>query len=117
MLPPATPIEEKFADLGLSPFRLGEKGRYHTSVDARRCAILRLLGGEVGQNALLPCCKAGPAESSVAVPVGDRTGGPREEGSGRAPNPAIPAATLVHYIRCGESHRSACCYPYLYARA
>ncbi len=117
MLPPATPIEEKLADLALSPFRWAEKGRYHTSVDARRCAILRLLGGEFGQNALLPGCKAGPAESSVAVPLGDRTEGPREEGSGRAPNPAIPAAKLLHYIRCGESHRSTCCYPDLYAGA
>ena len=117
MLPPATPIEEKLADLALSPFRWAEKGRCHTSAAGRRCPSLRLPGREFGQNAFLPDCKAGLAESSVAAPLGDRMEGPREEGSGRAPNAAIPAAKLLHYIRCGESHRSTCCYPDLYAGA
>jgi hypothetical protein len=117
MLPPATPIEEKLADLALSPFRWAEKGRCHTSAAGRRCPSLRLPGREFGQNAFLPDCKAGLAESNVAASLGDRMEGPRKEGSGRAPNAAIPAAKLLHYIRCGESHRSTCCYPDLYAGA
>ncbi len=117
MLPPATPIEEKLADLALSPFRWAKKGRCHTSAAGRRCPSLRLPGREFGQNAFLPDCKAGLAESNVAASLGDRMEGPRKEGSGRAPNAAIPAAKLLHYIRCGESHRSTCCYPDLYAGA
>jgi hypothetical protein len=117
MLPPAIPIEEKLADLALSPFRWAEKGRCHPSAAGRRCPSLRLPCREFGQNAFLPDCKAGLAESNVAAPLGYRMEGPREEGSGRAPSAAIPAAKLLHYTRCGESHRSTCCYPDLYAGA
>ena len=117
MLPPATPIEKKLADLAPGTFRSEEKDRCYTSVAGRRRPALSHFGRELGQNAFLPDCKAGLVEPSVAAPLGDRMEGPRKEGSRRAPNAAIPAAELLHYIRCGESHRSTCCYPDLYAGA
>jgi hypothetical protein len=117
MLPPATPIEKQLADLAPSTFRWPEKGRCHTSAAGRRRPALRRFGRELGANAFLLDYEVGFPESSVAAPLGDRMEGPREEGSGRAPNAAIPVAKLLHYIRCGESHRSTCCYPDLYAGA
>jgi hypothetical protein len=65
------------------------------------------------QNTLVP----GHAESDKAASLGVHMDGPRQEGSGRAPNAAIPAARLLHYISRGESHRPTCCYPDLYAGA
>jgi hypothetical protein len=49
--------------------------------------------------------------------LGVHMDGPRQEGSGRTPNAAIPAARLLDYISRGESHRPTCCYPDLYAGA
>ena len=114
MLPPATPIEKKSAALAPSTFRWAEKGRCYPSAAA---AALRRFGRELGQNAFPSDCKVSLVESNVAASLGDRMEGPRKEGSRRAPNAAIPAAELLHYIRCGESHRSTCCYPDLYAGA
>jgi len=95
MLPPATPIEEKLADLALSPFRWAEKGRCHTSAAGRRCPSLRLPGREFGQNAFLPDCKAGLAESNVAASLADRMEGPRKEGSGRAPQRCYSSRQII----------------------
>ncbi len=117
MLPPEKSMQKKLVDLAPSPFRRTEKGRCHNSASGRRRPALTRFGGELGQNAFLPGCNVDLAESSVAAPLGGRMEGPREEGSGRTPNAAIPAAELLHYIRCGESHRSTCCYPDLYAGA
>ncbi len=117
MLPPEKSMQEKLVDLAPGPFRGAKKGRCHNSASGRHRPALTRFGSEVGQSTFLPGCNLDLAESSVAAPLGGRMEGPREEGSGRAPNAAIPAAELLHYIRCGESHRSTCCYPDLYAGA
>jgi hypothetical protein len=117
MLPPEKSMQKKSVDLAPSPFRRTEKGQRHNSASGRRRPASTRFGSELGQNAFLPGCNVDLAELSVAAPLGRRMEGPREEGSSRAPNASIPAAELLHYIRCGESHRSTCCYPDLYAGA
>ena len=57
------------------------------------------------------------AELGIAASLGVDMDGPRQEGSGRTRNAAIPAARLLYYIKFGESHRPTCCYPDLYAGA
>jgi hypothetical protein len=69
------------------------------------------------QTTLVPGRDAGRAESAIAASLGVHMDGPRQEGLGRAPNAAIPAARLLYYISRGESHRPTCCYPDLYAGA
>ena len=56
-------------------------------------------------------------ESWAAVALGGYMDGSREEGSGSAPNAAISAVKLMLYIGNGESHRSTCCHPDIYAGA
>jgi hypothetical protein len=90
MLQPAKSTKRRSANLVLSSFRIDRSVRH------RRSAF---------------------GELSVAAALGVHMDGSREEGSGRAPNAAISAPSIMHYIRGGESHRSTCCHPDLHAGA
>jgi hypothetical protein len=57
----------------------------------------------------------GFGELWIGAALGGYMDGSREEGSGRAPNAAISAVRLMLYTGNGESHRSTCCHPDLYA--
>ena len=113
----AKSMRKKLTDLGSRPFGRKEKGRCNKSTAGRyRYALVRSNSG-LEQTTLVLGRDVGRAESGIAASLGVHMGGPREEGSSRAPNAAIPAARLLQYISRGESHRPTCCYPDLYAGA
>jgi hypothetical protein len=91
MLPPAKSTRKRSADLVLGSFRI--EGR---SVRHRHLAFGKFW---------------------IAAALVVHMDGSREEGSDSAPNAAISAARIMHYIGGGESHRSTCCHSDLHAGA
>ncbi len=123
----AKSMQKKRTDLESRPFGRKEKGRYNKSTaggyryassfaKAIEDTLVRPSSG-LEQTTLMLGHDAGRTESGIAASLGGHMDGPREEGSGRTPNAAIPATRLLHYISRGESHRPTCCYPDLYAGA
>jgi hypothetical protein len=117
MAQPAKSMREKLGDLGPSSLRLKDISRCNRRMARRRSYSLARPGSGRGQTTPELGRDVRQTESGIAASLGDHMDGPCEEGSGRAPNAAIPAASLLHYISRGESHRSTCCYPDLYAGA
>src|SRR5438105_3440109 len=117
MAQPAKSIREKLGDLGPSSLKLKDKSRCNRRMAGCRSYSLAHPGSERGQTTPEPGRDVRQRGSGIAALLGDHIGGLCEEGSGRALNAAIPAASLLHYISRGESHRSTCCYPDLYAGA
>jgi hypothetical protein len=100
--------------------------RHESTVDHHRCGPSFVKAMEdtlvhpsngLERTTLVHGHNVGRAASDIAASLGVHMDGPRQEGPGRAPNAAIPAARLLHYISRGESHRPTCCYPDLYAGA
>jgi hypothetical protein len=117
MSQPAKSRRRRLADFRPNLFELTEQGRRYKSAPGRGRCISAHSSSGLQQTALVPGCDLVPAASCTAASLGVHMDGLREEGSGRAPNAAIPAAELLYYTRRGESHRPACCYPDLYAGA
>jgi hypothetical protein len=113
----AKSMAEKSTDLGSRPFGRKEKAQCNKSTAGRHRYVLVHPSRGLEQSILVLGRNVGRAESGIAASLGVHMDGSREEGSGRAPNAAIPAARLLHYIGRGESHRPTCCYPDLYAGA
>jgi|SRR3984893_6726824 hypothetical protein len=127
MLYSARMLRNRLTDLGSRRFGLKEKSRrnkwtagHHRYASSFAKAMEDTLvhpSSRLEQTILVLGRDAGRAESGIAASLGVHMDGPRQEGPGRAPNAAIPAARLLQYISRGESHRPTCCYPDLYAGA
>jgi hypothetical protein len=107
---------KKSSNLAPSAFETEGRGRHDNPAAGRRRDDERPRS-EIDQNSFVLGRDIRLAESGIAASLGVHMDRPREEGSGSTPNAAIPAVRLLHYIRHGESHRSTCCYPDLYAGA
>jgi hypothetical protein len=115
MLQGTRSMRNKLANLVPGPFRLTEKGQ--STPIATGHHVRARLSGAYDPNGVALGGDTHFRELRVAAPLGVHMDGLHEEGSGSAPNAAIPAARLLHYIRRGESHRSTCCHPDLHAGA
>jgi hypothetical protein len=127
MLHSARTIPKRPTDLGSRRFGRKEKSRRNKSTAGRHrydSSFAKAMedtlvhpSSGLEQTTLGLGHDVGRAESGIVASLGVHMDGARQEGSGRAPNAAIPAARLLHYISRGESHRPTCCYPDLYAGA